>query len=181
MQIGHFIPKLDLVSISFSLLHFRYPLSVSWQSLCIFNIIILFIYPSVHCSSCVLWPRVDCNERYSSRTKQELTVPLTLLETKPSKPRNNPKAPVTSRNRARWVEGTRGEETVTGIRVWLLIETWSQPQLLGLFLPRSLRSCPEVKLLIMDLLEIHCRFSLFGKPSGCRTSWWAYTFSFKSC
>lgn len=79
MQIGEFIPKLDLSSISFPLLPFRYPPSVSWQSLCIFNIQILLVYPSVHCSSCVLWPRVDCSGRCSSRANQELIL-LTLLE-----------------------------------------------------------------------------------------------------
>lgn len=110
MQIGEFIPKLDLASISFPLLPFRYPPSVSWQSLCIFNIQILLIYPSVHCSSCVLWPRVDCSGRCSSRANQELIL-LTLLEHRnPPKPRNSPKAPVATRNGVCWVEGAGGKD-----------------------------------------------------------------------
>lgn len=96
MQIGWFILKLGPAFILFPLLWFRYPPSVPWQSLCIFNIIISFIYPSVQCSSCVLWPMVDCNESYSSITEQEPIVPLTLLETKPSKPRNTPKSSMKS-------------------------------------------------------------------------------------
>lgn len=96
MQIGWFIPKLGPAFISFPLLWFQYPPSVSWQSICIFNIIISLIYPSVQCSSCVLWPVVDCNESYSSRTEQEPIVPLTLLETKPSEPRNTPKSSMKS-------------------------------------------------------------------------------------